>query len=143
MLKEQVTLLAELQRRRSTNRLKQYKPYAKQLEYHAKLERECLFMAGNQLGKTLAGAAEDAIHLTGQYPDWWTGHRFTRPIVMIAGSESYELTRDGLQRLLIGPPAAEDEWGTGMIPKSSILGYTRRAGVSAALDTVSIAHVSC
>ena len=139
---ELLSLLTAKETLRKTTRLKQYKPYAKQLEYHAKLERECLFMAGNQLGKTLAGAAEDAIHLTGQYPDWWTGHRFTRPIVMIAGSESYELTRDGLQRLLIGPPAAEDEWGTGMIPKSSILGYTRRAGVSAALDTVSIAHVS-
>jgi phage terminase large subunit-like protein len=95
-------------------------------------------MAGNQLGKTLAGAFEDAILLTGRYPEWWTGRRYNHPITMIAGSESYELTRDGLQRLLIGPPANEEEWGTGAIPKDCIVGYTRRAGVSNALDSVTI-----
>lgn len=99
-------------------------------------------MAGNQLGKTMAGAAEDAMHLTGEYPDWWTGHRFTKAITMIAGSESYELTRDGLQRLLVGPPGNEDEWGMGMIPKRSIVRFTRRSGVSNALDSVSVKHKS-
>lgn len=99
-------------------------------------------MAGNQLGKTMAGSAEDAMHLTGEYPDWWEGHRFSKPITMLAGSESYELTRDGLQRLLIGPPANEEEWGTGMIPKRCILARTRRMGVSNALDSVSIRHKS-
>lgn len=99
-------------------------------------------MAGNQLGKTLSGAAEAAMHLTGRYPEWWEGHRFDRPIVMLAGSESYELTRDGVQRLLVGPPMNEEEWGTGYIPKASIVGTTRRAGVSGAIDSVSVAHVS-
>lgn len=97
-------------------------------------------MAGNQLGKTLAGTAEDAMHLTGLYPDWWTGHRFEKPITMICGSESYELTRDGLQRLLLGPPANEEEWGTGMIPKATILDYTRRSGVSNAIDSITVKH---
>lgn len=137
-----VELAAEHKKREAQKRLATYRPYAKQREYHASIEREVLFMAGNQLGKTLAGSAEDAIHLTGLYPDWWTGHRFGRPITMLAGSESYELTRDGLQRLLIGPPANEDEWGTGMIPKACIVRYTRRAGVSNALDTVTIKHKS-
>ena len=135
-------LAKELDRRQRTNLLRGYKPYAKQLEYHATLQRECLFMAGNQLGKTLAGTAEDAIHLTGRYPDWWTGHRFTKPITMLVGSESYELTRDGLQRLLIGPPANEEDWGTGMIPQSAIIAKTRRTGVSNALDSVTVKHVS-
>ena len=134
----QARLTAEKERRQRTNRLRDYRPYAKQREYHAKTEREVLFMAGNQLGKTLAGAFEDAIHLTGRYPDWWEGRRYSHPITMIAGSESYELTRDGLQRLLIGPPANEDEWGTGAIPKDCIVGYTRRAGVSNALDSVTV-----
>jgi hypothetical protein len=31
-----------------------------------------LFLAGNQSGKTEAGAFEIACHLTGMYPDWWT-----------------------------------------------------------------------
>jgi len=99
-------------------------------------------MAGNQLGKTVAGAAEMAMHLTGEYPDWWTGHRFTKPITALAGSESYELTRDGVQRLLIGPPADEAEWGTGYIPARAIEARTRRMGVSNALDSVTVKHAS-
>ena len=34
----------------------------------ALVHRERLFLAGNQLGKTLAGGAEWAMHLTGRYP---------------------------------------------------------------------------
>lgn len=138
----------EKDRRRRTNLLRFYSPYAKQKEFHARLTpegtvaREVLFMAGNQLGKTLAGAAEMAMHLTGRYPEWWCGKRFTRPITAIAGSESYELTRDGVQRLLLGPPASEEEWGTGYIPKEAIAGTTRRSGVSNAVDSISVRHVS-
>lgn len=99
-------------------------------------------MAGNQLGKTLAGAGEAAIHLTGLYPDWWEGYRFDHPITMLAGSESYELTRDGVQRLLIGPPTEKAEWGTGMIPKATLLNTTARGGVSNAIDSATIKHVS-
>lgn len=137
-------LMAELDRRRRTNRLSSYRPYSKQEEFHeaGAFFRERLFMAGNQLGKTLAGAAEAAMHLTGRYPDWWNGKRFDRPVVMLAGSESYELTRDGVQRLLIGPPMNEEEWGTGYIPKADIIATTRRSGVSAALDSVTVRHVT-
>lgn len=134
----------EKERRFRTNRLKSYHPYGKQKAFHdsGRLYRERLFMAGNQLGKTIAGAAEAAMHLTGQYPDWWEGKRFEHPIIMIAGSESYELTRDGIQRLMVGPPMSEDEWGTGYIPQSAILDTTRRSGVSGALDSITVRHVS-
>lgn len=137
-----MALAAEIERRQRTNQLRFYRPYAKQTEFHRAGTRERLFMAGNQLGKTLAGAAEAAMHLTGRYPDWWTGHRFREPITMLAGSESYELTRDGVQRLLIGPPMSEEEWGTGMIPQDAIVDTTRRSGVSGALDTVTVRHES-
>jgi phage terminase large subunit-like protein len=144
ILKEQASLMAELDRRRRTNLLSTYKPYSKQIAFHDAGSdfRERLFMAGNQLGKTLAGAAEGAMHLTGLYPDWWTGKRFNKPIIMLAGSESYELTRDGVQRLLIGPPMSEEEWGTGYIPKNTIVATTRRSGVSGALDSCTVRHVS-
>lgn len=99
-------------------------------------------MAGNQLGKTMAGAAETAMHLTGEYPADWQGLRFPGPIIAIAGSESGELTRDGVQRLLVGPPDREEEWGTGFIPQRSISDRTRRTGVSDALDTVTVRHIS-
>lgn len=137
-------LAAELARRQRTNRLRAYRPYAKQREFHERgaLVRERLFMAGNQLGKTVAGAAEVAMHLTGRYPDWWQGKRWNRPTIWLTGSESYELTRDGVQRLLVGPPDKEEEWGTGFIPADAIVGRTRRMGVSNALDSVTVRHVS-
>lgn len=139
-----LTLETERAQRRRTNRLKGYKPYAKQSDFHAAgaKYRERLFMAGNQLGKTMAGAAETAMHLTGEYPDSWAGLRFPGPIIAIAGSESGELTRDGVQRLLVGPPDREEEWGTGFIPQRAISDRTRRTGVSDALDTVTVKHVS-
>ena len=93
-------------------------------------------MAGNQLGKTLGGAAEVAMHLTGQYPAWWRGRRFERPVSWLAGSESAELTRAGVQRLLIGPPADAEGRGTGMIPGRAILDISRRQSVADAIDTV-------
>lgn len=137
-------LLAEKDRRRRTNRLKHYRPYPKQAEFHAlgKTHRERLFLAGNQLGKTMAGAAEMAMHLTGQYPDGWKGLRFDRPIMALAGSESAELTRDGVQRLLVGPPDREEDWGTGFIPAACIHARTRRIGIANALDSVTVRHVS-
>ncbi|WEX76171.1 terminase family protein [Sinorhizobium numidicum] len=144
LLREQAVLLEELDRRQRTNILDRYRPYAKQREFHlaGAAFRERLFMAGNQLGKTLAGAAEAAMHLTGRYPDWWQGKRFGKPVVMLAGSESYELTRDGVQRLLVGPPLNEEDWGTGFIPKAAIIATTRRSGASGALDSVTVRHLS-
>ena len=137
-------LEAEQARRRNTNRLAFYRPYAKQMEFHAlgATKRERLFLAGNQLGKTLAGAAEVAMHLTGRYPVDWPGRQWDRPTIWLAGSESYELTRDGVQRLLVGPPDKEEEWGTGFIPASCIISRSRRMGVSNALDTITVRHVS-
>src|SRR5690606_6942305 len=123
MLRERAELAAALDRRLRTNRLRHYKPYAKQREFHAagRLYRERLFMAGNQLGKTLSGAAEASMHLTGEYPDWWEGKRFERPVIVIAGSESAELTSEGVQRILVGPPDREENWGTGFIPQRAIM----------------------
>src|SRR5262249_54476558 len=106
---EQLSRLAEAARnelnaRRIRNKLAHYKPYAKQKEFHAQgvKHRERLLMAGNQLGKTYCGAAEAAMHLTGRYPAWWPGRKFNGPIRAWAGSKTGEVTRDGVQRVLIG-----------------------------------------
>ena len=65
-------LIADLEAEANEDKLASYKPYLKQAEFHAAgaKHRERLLMAGNQLGKTLAGAMETAIHATGRYPDW-------------------------------------------------------------------------
>lgn len=93
-------------------------------------------MAGNQLGKTLAGGAEWAMHLTGRYPDWWLGRVFTKPVRMWVAGVTAESTRDNPQRVLIGPPAIAEAWGTGMIPKACLRDHSMARGVAYALDTV-------
>src|SRR3712207_2163996 len=113
-----MTLSLEKKRRRDRNRLATYRPYDKQREFHAAggEHRERLFMAGNQVGKTLARAMEWAMHLTGLYPDWWQGRRFDHAVRMWAAGETRTSTRDTVQKLLLGPPEQEEEWGTGAIP---------------------------
>lgn len=137
-------LKTEAEKRAARNRLANYRPYGKQRDFHLSgvSHRERLFMAGNQLGKTYSGAAEMAYHLTGRYPGWWEGYRFSGPIRAMAGSVSTELTRDGVQRLLIGNPEDESAWGTGMIPLDAIVGWNRRQGTANALDSVSVKHVN-
>lgn len=144
LLRERLTLAQEIERRQRTNRLRFYKPYAKQREFHAQgaVHRERLLMAGNQLGKTYCGAAEAAYHLTGRYPEWWEGRRWDRPVRAWAGSKTGEVTRDGVQRLLVGEPKDESQWGTGMIPGDCLLDYGRRQGVADALDNIIVRHVS-
>jgi hypothetical protein len=79
-------------------------------------------MAGNQLGKTLAGAMESAMHATGRYPDWWQGRRFDKPTVSWVAGTTGETVRDTVQRMLIGRPGAE---GTAAIPKDAIVESAR------------------
>ena len=132
-------LLAEVAKKRSEIRLADYKPYAKQIGFHAagKTYRERLLMAGNQLGKTLAGGAEYAMHLTGRYPDWWPGRRFDRPIFGWVAGVTGELTRDGPQRILMGRPGS---FGTGMVPKDAIVDINKRSRPADSIDSAIIRH---
>jgi len=139
------TLKGELESKRNRNKLGFYKPYAKQREFHtagALPIYERLFMAGNQLGKTWAGGFEVAMHLSGRYPDWWTGRRWDRAITALAGSESSELTRDGVQRILVGPPTDEEAWGTGCIPADALKDWKRKIGIPDAIDSIKVKHVN-
>ncbi|TIM88683.1 MAG: terminase, partial [Mesorhizobium sp.] len=99
--KEYLSLLRELDRRRRTNQLAAYRPYLRQAEFHAAgaTNRERLFMAGNQLGKTRAGGAEWAMHLTGRYPRWWQGKVFDAAVRLWAAGVTGEGTRDNPQRI--------------------------------------------
>lgn len=94
-------------------------------------------------GKTVVGAAETAIHLTGEYPDWWDGHKFDHPPFFWIGSITNETQREITQALLLGPNLGED-LGTGFIPKERIVGRvrTRQAGVSDVADQLSVRHAS-
>ena len=129
--------------RAKRNKLAAYAPYAKQMEFHdvGSEFRERLFMAGNQLGKTWAGAFEVAMHATGIYPSWWTGKRFPYATRGMVGSESAELTRKGVQRLLLGPPEIREEWGTGAIPHANLRDTSMKHGVADAVSSIVVRHV--
>jgi phage terminase large subunit-like protein len=143
-LTELVLLTERLKYVTENNKLADYHPYPKQLEFHVAgaIARERLFMASNQTGKTWGGAFEAAIHMTGRYPDWWTGYRFNRPTRGMCGSESTELTKKGVQRLLLGNPETPEKWGSGSIPRGSLVNTVRHQGVPNAVSAIIVKHVS-
>ena len=75
--------LEALKKRKRFRSFEFFKPYKKQRDFFllGTTCRERLLMAGNQLGKTYCGAFEMACHLTGEYPVWWMGRRFTKPML--------------------------------------------------------------
>src|SRR5271169_2612490 len=135
------TLEKEWATRESQRQLTRYRPYPKQLEFHnaGKDYRQRLLMAANQVGKTLAAGFELAMHATGDYPDWWVGRRWDRPIVGWAAGVTGESTRDNPQRILLGRPGAI---GTGAIPKRDLLDTSSARGLADAVDTIRVRHLS-
>src|SRR5258708_4889371 len=87
-------------------RPQRYLPYPKQFEFHdaGATHGERLFRAGNQLGKTMAGAFGEAAHATGRYPIWWKGRRFAGPTNSWVAGVTGESTRDTVQRALVSRP---------------------------------------
>lgn len=135
---------AKREQRLARTRLKRYAPYPKQIEFHAAgaKYRERLLMASNRFGKSICGAAETAIHLTGQYPDWWTGKRFNKPVKVWAAGVTNETTRDIVQEKLIGPPTMREQWGTGYIPGDCLGEASMGRGTADAVDSIPVKHIS-
>lgn len=101
--------------------------------------RERCFMAGNRTGKTVAGAYEMTLHLTGRYPHWWVGKRFSRAVKAWACGQSNKTVRGILQEELLGKMNAI---GEAMIPGDLITYRTTKQGISEAIDTVYVKHKS-
>lgn len=138
----QQALLADVRLALDREKIADYKPYAKQLEFHAAGAwcRERLLRAGNQVGKSFCAGAEAAFHLTGEYPKWWAGRRWDRPTVVWASGETGEATRDNPQRVLLGLPGEE---GTGMIPHRCLTNeYGMASGTANLYDYIKVQHVS-
>src|ERR1700684_3377874 len=74
-------LEAAVDHRRYGGQIMPFQPYAKQKQFLdlGASKRERLLIAGNQNGKSISGAFEAAVHLTGLYPSWWEGRRVTKP----------------------------------------------------------------
>lgn len=91
------------------------------------------------MGKSIAGSAEVAIHATGRYPSWWNGKVFPEATSGWCSGVTGEVTRDTIQRLLLGPLG---ERGTGFIPKEAIIDVANARGQSDLADTILVKHVS-
>lgn len=142
-LKEVLEVLEAVDERQTFRKLDFYKPYPKQKMFHdlGATKRERLLMAGNQQGKTYSAAAETTYHLTGEYPEWWTGMRFDKPITCWIAGESSTLVRDAPQKLLCGKPGVDADLGTGLIPKAAFADKPSLArGVTDAYDTIQVTH---
>ena len=95
-------------------------------------------MAANRVGKTEGGGGyELTCHLTGRYPDWWEGARFTEYVRAWAAGDTRQTTRDIIQQKLLGNWA---HFGTGMIPGEDIIKFTPQPGVPEAVGTLLVQH---
>jgi phage terminase large subunit-like protein len=106
------------------------------------VHRERLILAANRVGKTQAAAYESSAHLTGEYPPWWEGRRFVKPVRWHVAGDTMQTTRDIIQVSLMGPHEGvpRQEWA-GMIPPHRIHHVTRRTGgVANCLEYVYVRH---
>jgi len=116
--------------------------YGKHTDFFAAgmTHRERLMLAANRVGKTEGvGGYEMALHLTGQYPDWWVGRRFKKPVRAWAAGDTSKTVREILQQKLLGPVGA---WGTGLIQGDCIERTVRAAGVADTVEIVYVKHIS-
>ena len=144
-------MLTNVEYLRKYRRLGFYRPHPKQLEFHNLLAVEKCLRAGNQLGKSHAGAAQMAMDAIGFYPSWYEGHRFDKPAKI---ERPYEFlgwaacttsltTRDGVQTKLLGDIRQSDGLGTGLIPLDNIVGRpTMSRGISDFCDTITLRRES-
>lgn len=119
---EEIQILEELERRRSTHRLKLFQSYDWQARFFAAANdnKQRMMMAANRVGKTYSEAHEFAFHATGQYPDDWVGVRFDHPLKMWALGVTGEQIRDVIQKELLGDTPDGDKFGHGAIPLDCI-----------------------
>lgn len=146
---ELIQALEERARRRALRRFYRLYPdegplrrelYPKHIEFFrlGREHRERLACCANRTGKTEGmGGYELACHLTGDYPLWWPGRRFDRPVMAWAAGDTGKTTRNILQRKLLGPINA---LGTGIIPGHFLKRTTPKAGVADAIELVEVEH---
>lgn len=115
-----------------------------QYEFYAagKDHMQRMAICANRVGKSFSGSYEIAYHMTGNYPEWWTGRRFTKPVLVWTGSPTNETSREIIQKELLG--GTGEDMGTGAIPRHKIVGKPkfRQAGVPDVIDMFQVRHSS-
>lgn len=82
------------------------------------------------------------MHLTGLYPPWWVGKRFSKPVWVWVSGVTGESTRDIVQAKLFGTPDRRSEWGTGTIPHRclDLDSISTARGIAGAIDMAPVRH---
>lgn len=126
------------------NQLKYFRPFEHQLRFFktGQSDRRGI-LAANRIGKTVSTCFETAMHLTGQYPEWWKGKRFNRAITAMVAGEGWTQVALVLQNELLGTPDVKlhESMGTGAIPRNCIVMDTMRGDGANCLG-IEIKHTS-
>lgn len=125
------------------NQLRYFRPFDYQLRFYATglgVDRRGI-LAANRIGKTVSTCYETAMHLTGWYPEWWPGRRWTGAVTVFVAGESWAQTALVLQNELLGTSDARStqDLGTGAIPRANIVTDSIRAE-GANIVSVEILH---
>ena len=128
------------------NQLKYFRPFPHQTKFFSTGDSERRgILAANRIGKTVSTCYETAMHLTGQYPDWWpeTAKRFNKPITVFVAGEGWQQVALVLQNELLGTPDIKitENLGTGAIPKNCIVTETMRSDGANCIG-IEIKHIS-
>jgi phage terminase large subunit-like protein len=146
---EAIALIQEKKRRDKFNKFALMFPetgpysrdkYPKQMDFFASGSKykERSFQAANRVGKTESGAYEVTCHLTGLYPSWWTGKKFSQPIDAWVAGKTAQTTQEIVQVKLLGKPG---EIGSGMIPADMIEGKPpSKPGVPDGINSIRVKH---
>lgn len=109
------------------------------------------YVATHNCGKTIAGCMEMAFHLTGNYPEWFKGHRIEPRTNVTSGEKEIscwvigtdtKTVRDSLQAKLVGTAAKEFTDGcihADLIDRESVI---MARGVTGLVDTIYVRHKS-
>lgn len=112
------------------NQLAYFRPFEHQLKFFSTgaSDRRGI-LAANRVGKTVSTCYETAMHLTGQYPDWWKGKRFDKPITAMVAGEGWSQVALVLQNELLGTNDVKlrERIGSGAIPRANIVVDTMRS----------------
>ena len=142
-----LALLYDIARRTDNEALNQFKPYDRQKQFLA-LTKDCpttYMSACNGAGKTEVGAAIDAYHMLGEYPEDYEGYRLPKAMAVWIGAANPSVLSRALQQRLFcagGYAAIKDEldkpnepW-SGLIPKRAILDLNRESNTNFVQDAV-------
>lgn len=130
---------------KAQNRLEFFEPYPWQKEFYraGKDNKQRMLMAANRVGKTASQAVEVAYHLTGLYPDWWQGIKFTGKTNVWCLGVSGEQLRDVIVKELLGVYTGDGKFdGSGLIPQKYVYQVTPAMGTPRLPRDVAIQNVN-